>query len=123
MKRCGSSWIRTVSPTSVTDAAAVMRAAIGNGLPFGLYHCVNSGRCTWWEFAEEAARLMGRKRGSSRLRSPTFQCGRRGRDTPHSRTRSWRTLAWRFPNGATRCGVWWHPPSDDATTPVIVDAR
>ena len=52
---------RTVSPTSVTDAAAAMRAAIGNGLPFGLYHCVNSGRCTWWEFAEEAARLMGRE--------------------------------------------------------------
>ena len=52
---------RTVSPTSVTDAAAVMRAALGNGLPFGLYHCVNSGRCTWWEFAEEAARLMGRE--------------------------------------------------------------
>ena len=29
-------------------------------LPFGVYHCVNSGACTWWEFAEEAARVMGR---------------------------------------------------------------
>jgi dTDP-4-dehydrorhamnose reductase len=52
---------RTVSPTNVTDAAAVIRAAVGGGLPFGLYHCVNSGQCTWWEFAEEAARLMGRQ--------------------------------------------------------------
>jgi dTDP-4-dehydrorhamnose reductase len=52
---------RTVSPTHVTDAAAVMRVVLGSGLPFGLYHCVNSGHCTWWEFAEEAARLMGRE--------------------------------------------------------------
>ena len=51
---------RTVSPTLVTDAAAAMRAAMAGGLPYGVYHCVNSGHCTWWEFAEEAARLMGR---------------------------------------------------------------
>lgn len=50
---------RTVSPTSVFDAAAATRALVDRKLPFGLYHCVNAGRCTWWEFAEEAARLLG----------------------------------------------------------------
>lgn len=49
---------RTVSPTHVVDAAAATRAIIERKLPFGLYHCVNAGRCTWREFAEEAARLM-----------------------------------------------------------------
>ena len=51
---------RTVSPTYVVDAAAATRAVIERTLPFGLYHCVNSGQCTWWEFAHEAARVMNR---------------------------------------------------------------
>ena len=50
---------RTVSPTYVVDAAAATRAIVERGLPPGLYHCVNSGQCTWWEFAQEAARLLG----------------------------------------------------------------
>jgi dTDP-4-dehydrorhamnose reductase len=32
---------------------------IAKSAPTGLYHCVNSGCCTWLEFAEEAARLLG----------------------------------------------------------------
>jgi len=51
---------RTVSPTYVADAAAATRMIVERTLPFGVYHCVNSGACTWWEFAEEAARVMGR---------------------------------------------------------------
>ena len=51
---------RTVSPTFVVDAAAATRTVIERALPPGLYHCVNSGRCTWWDFAQEAARLLGR---------------------------------------------------------------
>jgi dTDP-4-dehydrorhamnose reductase len=50
---------RTVSPTHVVDLASATYAIVERRLPFGLYHCVNSGRCTWREFAEEAARLMG----------------------------------------------------------------
>jgi dTDP-4-dehydrorhamnose reductase len=49
---------RTVSPTYVIDAALATRQVIECGLPSGLYHCVNSGFCTWWEFAEEAARQL-----------------------------------------------------------------
>jgi dTDP-4-dehydrorhamnose reductase len=52
---------RTVSPTYVVDAAVATRMAIERGVPPGTYHCVNSGCCTWWQFAEEAARLLGRE--------------------------------------------------------------
>jgi dTDP-4-dehydrorhamnose reductase len=50
---------RTVSPTYVPDAAKATRDIIERGVPHGLYHLVNSGSCTWLEFAQEAARLMG----------------------------------------------------------------
>ena len=52
---------RTVSPTHVLDAAAATRAVVERALPFGIYHCVNSGCCTWKEFAEAAARFLGRR--------------------------------------------------------------
>jgi dTDP-4-dehydrorhamnose reductase len=55
---------RTVSPTHVVDLAAATRAIVERRLPFGLYHCVNSGHCTWWEFAQEVARVIG---GAPRL--------------------------------------------------------
>ncbi len=50
---------RTVSPTYAIDAARVTRELIERGAPPGLYHCVNSGHCTWADFAREAARLLG----------------------------------------------------------------
>jgi dTDP-4-dehydrorhamnose reductase len=50
---------RTVSPTSVTDAARATRLLLEGGAPFGLYHCVNSGYGTWTELALEASRLLG----------------------------------------------------------------
>ena len=50
---------RVVSPTYVLDAARATRALIEQRTPAGLYHCVNSGSCTWLELALEAARLLG----------------------------------------------------------------
>ena len=50
---------RTVSPTFVTDAAHATRRLLEAGSAPGLYHCVNSGRCTWLEFAECLARQLG----------------------------------------------------------------
>lgn len=50
---------RTVSPTSVRDAAVATRRLLELMPAHGVYHLVNSGRCTWLEFAEEAARLLG----------------------------------------------------------------
>jgi dTDP-4-dehydrorhamnose reductase len=50
---------RTVSPTYVPDAVEATRAILERRLPAGLYHCVNSGHCTWLALAEEAAQLLG----------------------------------------------------------------
>jgi dTDP-4-dehydrorhamnose reductase len=50
---------RTVSPTYVIDAARATRRLIEMSAPPGLYHCVNTGRCTWFELARELARRLG----------------------------------------------------------------
>jgi dTDP-4-dehydrorhamnose reductase len=50
---------RTVTPTDVLDAARATRELVERRPPAGIYHCVNSGRCTWLELAREAARLLG----------------------------------------------------------------
>jgi dTDP-4-dehydrorhamnose reductase len=50
---------RTVSPTYVLDVARAVGRIVEQLPPSGLYHCVNSGHCTWLEFALEAARLLG----------------------------------------------------------------
>lgn len=50
---------RTVSPTYVLDAAWAIRELIERHAPSGLYHCVNSGCCTWLKFAREAATRLG----------------------------------------------------------------
>jgi dTDP-4-dehydrorhamnose reductase len=52
---------RTVSPAYVFDIAAATRALIGSGAAAGLYHCVNTGACSWLEIAAEAGRLLGRE--------------------------------------------------------------
>jgi dTDP-4-dehydrorhamnose reductase len=51
---------RTATPSYVVDVAAATRALVARGRP-GLYHCVGSGSCTWYELAREAARLLGRE--------------------------------------------------------------
>jgi dTDP-4-dehydrorhamnose reductase len=61
---------RTISPTYVVDAAATTRALLERDAPSGVYHCVNSGRCSWLEFAEEAARALGR---AARLKAITLE--------------------------------------------------
>ncbi len=49
---------RTVSPSSSLDVARATRALVERGAPHGLYHCVNSGSCTWEELAREVARQL-----------------------------------------------------------------
>jgi dTDP-4-dehydrorhamnose reductase len=58
-KRVTVFYDRTVSPTYVPDAARATRELLERSAPPGLYHCVNSGCCTWRDFAEEAAQLLG----------------------------------------------------------------
>jgi len=50
---------RTITPTFVLDAARATRQLLQSSPPGGLYHCVNSGVCTWLEFAEELAHQLG----------------------------------------------------------------
>jgi len=50
---------RTISPTYVIDAARATRELVERAAPAGLYHCVNSGACTWFEFARELAHQLG----------------------------------------------------------------
>jgi dTDP-4-dehydrorhamnose reductase len=50
---------RTITPSYVVDVARATRQLIESHAPPGLYHCVNSGQCTWLEFAREMARLLG----------------------------------------------------------------
>jgi len=50
---------RTVSPTYLADAARATRLLLESSPPRGLYHCVNSGFCTWLEFARALAQGMG----------------------------------------------------------------
>lgn len=49
---------RTVTPSYVVDVADATADLIGRRLPFGVYHCVNTGMSTWLGIAEEAARLL-----------------------------------------------------------------
>ncbi len=48
----------TFSPSYTRDVAATVREVVGRG-DFGLYHVVNSGSCTWYEFAIEALSQAG----------------------------------------------------------------
>jgi dTDP-4-dehydrorhamnose reductase len=50
---------RTISPTYVIDSARATRQLVEARAEPGLYHCVNSGSCTWFEFAKELARQLG----------------------------------------------------------------
>jgi dTDP-4-dehydrorhamnose reductase len=49
---------RTISPTFVVDAARATRTLLGSSAPSGVYHCVNTGSCTWLELARELARRL-----------------------------------------------------------------
>ena len=47
---------QTMSPTSTTDAARVIVRMLTDGCAPGLYHVVNAGSATWFEFAREILR-------------------------------------------------------------------
>jgi dTDP-4-dehydrorhamnose reductase len=50
---------RIITPSYGADVARATRQLIELRAPAGLYHCVNSGATTWYEFALEMARLIG----------------------------------------------------------------
>jgi dTDP-4-dehydrorhamnose reductase len=50
---------RTISPTYVFDVAAATRKLLEKAAEPGIYHCVNSGSCTWLDLARQLARQLG----------------------------------------------------------------
>lgn len=51
---------RVVSPSFIEDVADAAAHMLRAAVPFGLYHCVNSGQATWLELAHEIARVLDR---------------------------------------------------------------
>lgn len=50
---------RTVTPSYVHDLAAAVARLLDGSVPFGLYHCVNSGHGTWLDVATALAEELG----------------------------------------------------------------
>ena len=50
---------QTMSPTATADVAGVILRILAGGCAPGLYHVVNSGSATWFDFAREIVRLAG----------------------------------------------------------------
>ena len=50
---------RIVSPSYVHDVGRAVRHLVETNATPGVYHCVNSGCATWYEVADETARLLG----------------------------------------------------------------
>lgn len=49
----------TVSPTSTADAAQMILTLLEKDVPAGIYHVVNSGSATWFEFARQIVEEAG----------------------------------------------------------------
>ena len=50
---------QTMSPTATADVARILLRMLVDGCEPGLYHVVNGGSATWFEFAREIIRLAG----------------------------------------------------------------
>ena len=50
---------QTMSPTAAADVAAVVMRMLAQGCEPGLYHVVNAGTATWFDFAREIVRRAG----------------------------------------------------------------
>lgn len=72
---------QTVSPTYAADLARAVEQLIASGAPPGVYHAVNEGAVTWYEYAAETLRQAGiaaaiepvsSSEWNSRVRRPAF---------------------------------------------------
>ncbi len=62
----------TVSPTYTADLAAKIYQLVGTGR-YGLYHIVNHGECSWYDFTAKIFELLGRPVKLKKIRSADFQ--------------------------------------------------
>ncbi len=108
---------RVVSPSYVEDVAAATLALVRTAAPHGLYHCVGSGRGTWFEVASALAGELGVEpviRGITldelNLRAPrprfcalsNRKLAAAGVEMPH-----WRDAVARYAGIRLRCGPGW----------------
>lgn len=63
---------QTMSPTSTADVADVLLRLVEEGCAPGVYHAVNSGSATWFEFACEIVRQAGMDVAVAPCRSADF---------------------------------------------------
>lgn len=49
---------RSVSPSYVPDVVRATLTLLEGKATYGVYHCVNSGQCTWWELAAFVAGVL-----------------------------------------------------------------
>lgn len=49
------------SLTFVSDLAAIVKLVLVQRLPFGIYHAVNSGSASWYDFGKEIFSLLGKR--------------------------------------------------------------
>ncbi len=50
---------QVMSPTYVADVATKLKSFLEIEPPYGIYHLVNSGYCTWYEFAKAVFDILG----------------------------------------------------------------
>lgn len=63
----------TMSPTNTLDLAEAISKVIEKRPPYGVYHVVNSGYCTWWEFARTISSTIDAKVDVQSISSKDFQ--------------------------------------------------
>jgi dTDP-4-dehydrorhamnose reductase len=66
---------RTVSPSFRQDVALATQVLLDGQAAPGLYHCVNSGSCTWEELAREVGRQLGIEPRLKRVRLAEAKLG------------------------------------------------
>ncbi len=81
-----------MSPTYTMDVAHALSELIRLGAT-GIYHASNTGRCTWYEFAREAIRLVGLNAKVEPVPSTLYPTkARRPRDSSLDNSLIWKTL-------------------------------
>lgn len=49
----------SITPTYTKNAAEMIKKILNEKLPTGVYHCSNSGHCSWYDFAKSIFTLVG----------------------------------------------------------------
>lgn len=62
----------TITPTYTKNAADMIKNILDKNLPTGIYHCSNSGHCTWYDFTEAIFNIEGSHPDLNRTKTRDF---------------------------------------------------